>query len=483
MYQENRQQSIFQTPAHFQFQKAKLDPNNRWILMAELIPWDLIEEKYKTKFSTRSGRLAKPVRMALGSHLIREKLGLSDRETVEMIKENPYMQFFIGLEGFEQQAPFDPSLMTWFRKRLTAEMIGEVNEYVIGKATKSAKSPPKGGSGTGTTTPDANACEEKTANKGTLIADATCIPSDIRYPTDVSLLSEAREKAEGLIDQLHAKNRQVGERKPRTYRRKARKAYLTFARNRNPKKKDIRKAIKGQLGYVRRDLLILEAMNQQDLTEKEQLLLLTIKTLYEQQQQMYQEETHQVPDRIVSIHSPWVRPIVRGKPNASAEFGAKVAVSVVSGYNRVEKFSWDAFNESTTLIDTIETYNLREGVYPARILADKIYRTREVLRFCKEHEIRISGPKLGRPPKDKTAYRAQCLQEKAEAGERNAVEGIFGTGKRSYSMDRLTVRGKESSEVQIHLLFLSLNLWKAVKVFCASWAQRWFLDFGALQRT
>lgn len=478
MYIENKQMTIFSNPAHFM--GAKLDPENRWIKISQMIPWDEIEEKYKENFSKEMGRPAKPVRMAVGSNLIKEKFCLSDEETVELITESPYLQYFLGLEQFESKAPFEASMMTWFRKRLTPDMVAEVNEYVI----RGGRKPEKGGKGGGTGSSgseeaaDSKKTKEKKANKGTMIADATCVPSDIRFPTDVSLLSEAREKSEQLIDVLHEKSEQ-GVAKPRTYRRKARKDYLRFARNRKPKKADIRKAIRKQLSYLGRNLKTIGAMGEAALSAKQGELLKTLKTLYTQQKDMYENGTHTVADRIVSIHSPFVRPIVRGKTNAPVEFGAKVAISMVEGFAIVEHLSWDAFNEMTTLIDSIERYREREGVYPERILADKIYRTRDVLLFCKANGIRMSGPKLGRPPKDKMEYRKQCLLERAESGERNAVEGEFGTGKRRYNLDRLATRLRESSEVQIHLIFLSMNIWKRLKSFSAQflellfWALKW----------
>ena len=351
--------------------------------------------------------------------------------------------------------------------------VAEINEYVIkgGKKTeKGGKGGGTGGSGSGKPAGSKNTMEEKT-NKGTMIVDATCVPSDIRFPTDVSLLSEAREKSEQLIDALHERNPQ-GVKKPRTYRRKARKDYLRFARNRKPKKADIRKAIRKQLSYLGRNLKTIATMGEEALSTKQANLLKMLKTLYAQQKEMHEKGTHTVVDRIVSIHSPFVRPIVRGKTNAPVEFGAKVAISMVNGFAMVEHLSWDAYNEMTTLIDSIERYRDREGVYPERILADKIYRTRDVLSFCKKNGIRMSGPKLGRPSKDKTEYREQCLLERAESGERNAVEGEFGTGKRRYNLDRLSTRLRESSEVQIHMIFLSMNIWKRLKSFSAQLLER-----------
>jgi hypothetical protein len=115
------------------------------------------------------------------------------------------------------------------------------------------------------------------------------------------------------------------------------------------------------------------------------------------------------------------------------------------------------------LQDTVERYKEQTGFYPQRILADKIYRTRDNLKYCAKHGIRMSGPKLGRPPKDKALYAQQCRDERREAGERNEVEGKFGTGKRCYGLDRLTAHLQATCETQIHMIVLTMNLWKKLK--------------------
>lgn len=453
------QKSLFDDP--LAFGGAKLNPDNRWIKLSRIIPWEVIEEKYSKSFKNpKRGNPAKPARMALGSHIIKEKFGLSDAETVEMIRENPYMQYFIGMPSYSDKPPFDETTMTWFRKRLSPEMIEEVNNYITGRSSsdtdnndkddKPTGSPPKSDGG-------------QTNNKGTLILDATCVPSDIRFPTDASLLNEAREKLESIIDTLYANN--AWEKKPRTYRRVAHKDYMRFARNRRPGKKVIRKAIKRQLGYIERDLRAIAAVDTSGLlSAKEQEHLAIIQRLYQQQKEMFTNNRHRADNRIVSISQPWVRPIVRGKTAAPVEFGAKVSISMNAGYAYIESLSWDAYNESQTLKDTVERYYQATGSYPDRILADKIYRTRDNLSYCKKHGIHMNGPKLGRPTKDKELYAQQCRQEKMESGERNAVEGEFGTGKRNYGLNRLTARLKETSETQIHLIFMVMNLWKRLRL-------------------
>jgi hypothetical protein len=462
MYEYNNQRSIFDDAKHFM--GADLSSNNRWVLLASLIPWEAIENNYADAFSNKkSGRPAKSARMAFASELIKKKLKLSDEALVEMVTENPYLQFFLGMEKFSPEPPFDSSTLTYFRKRMSPEMISEVNEYAIAKKKTQKKEPPddKGGGGIGSKS-EKDVTDKEVTNDATLILDATCAPQNIRFPTDVSLLNEAREKLEHLIDLIYARSGKTFK-KPRTYRNNAKKDFNSFARNRKPRKKIIRKTIKKQLGYLRRDIGHLEDMDQGVLSENEVAQYRVIQMFFEQQQAMYDENTHTVDNRIVSISQPHVRPIVRGKANAPVEFGAKIATSVEEGYSRIEALSWNAFNESTTLKDSIEAYRSRNGVYPHRILADKIYRTRDNLNYCKERDIKISGPALGRPTKDKELYKSQCRQEREDAGERNSVEASYGTAKTTYGLGNVMMKLQHTSEVDIHMSILSLNLWKMVK--------------------
>lgn len=169
--------------------------------------------------------------------------------------------------------------------------------------------------------------DEDPSNQGTLMIDATCVPTYIKFLQDIGLLNDARLHAEKIVDEIC-------------------EAY-DFSKPR-----------------------------------------------------MCQNKTHSVPNRIVSFHQPYLRPIVRGKAKASTEFGAKLDVSQAEGFLRIERLSFDAFNESEDLIPAVERYKERTGHYPERVLADQIYRTRANRKFCKESHIRLSGPKLGRSKKD-----------------------------------------------------------------------------------
>ena len=227
-------------------------------------------------------------------------------------------------------------MMVHFRKRLNVQIMKEINELIC-----LGKEPPKPGKpesddhdGEG---PKENSKENK--NKGRLIIDATCAPSDICYPTDLSLLNEAREKLECMIDDLYEpfKGKMT---KPRTYRRNARKDYLSEAKVRKHRKKSLRRAIGKQLRYVARDLRIIRRIfTEKDcgqLSSRQQREYQTIQELYRQQKLMYETRTHSIDNRIVSISQPHVRPIVRGKAAAETEFGAKIMVSLLNGFSFVE---------------------------------------------------------------------------------------------------------------------------------------------------
>ena len=421
----------------------QLSEMNEWVRLSKIIPWDKIEELYQERFPGKTGNVAKSARMVLGSLIIQKRKGLSDRALVKEITENPYLQFFIGLPRFQAEAPFRPQSLVNFRKRMDCEMINQINELVLASAPFTKKKE------------EADVVGDE--NVGTQILDATCAPSNIRYPQDYSLLNEARTKLEKMID-FFCKKYDLP--KPRTYRRIARKDYLELAKSKKTGAKKIRSTVRRMLGYVRRDIGYLEgfmskgyAMSSRDIN-----MFLTILKLYEQQKYMWDNRTHRVPDRIVSLAQPYLRPIVRGKVKTPVEFGAKFDVSIdENGHARMEKISFNPYNESTIFQETLERYKERTGHYPERILADQIYRTRNNRKFCDERGIRMSGPKLGRPGKNKTKT---SKIERQDNIDRIEVERFFSTGKRCNGMGLIVTRLSVTTLSSIALSVLVTNLFE-----------------------
>ena len=234
-------------------------------------------------------------------------------------------------------------------------------------------------------------------NKGTLIVDATCAPEDMRFPHDVTLLDEARRKTESIIDVLHEKMPEGWE-KQRTYRKKARKEFLTFIRNRKPRVNTIRKALKTQIQYVERNIRLIneykDRVSLTSLSKKQRQDLWVIGELVRQQRALYRMDSRSIEGRILSISKPWVRPIARGKARGMFEFGAKLSLSLVDGMAEVYRLSWDSYNECNDLKGQIERYKERYGRYPEAACADKIYRTRDNLNYRKKKGYDYQGQNL-----------------------------------------------------------------------------------------
>jgi len=462
----------------------KLDPENRWIKLSGLIPWDALTQAYCQKMTANEGRPAKKARLVIGALIIKHKLVLSDRETIVQIQENPYMQYFIGLESYTSEKPFDASLFVSIRRRMGQEVFegfaqsiqNELMQVKRGKQNPVEES--KSDSDEDCQPPSPTDDEEEgrvslqesnsETRQGKLLLDATVADQAIRYPTDVSLLSEAREQTEKIIDWLYKGTELC--KKPRTYREKARRDYLSFTKRRKPTKKTIRKAIKQQLQYLRRNLSHIEALLEH--YEQGQALPIpnwllrrywVIPHLYEQQKQMFDERSHRCDNRIVSIHQPWVRPIVRGKQHKPTEFGAKINVSMdEDGLSRVDHFSWEAFNEGQDLKEQVEAYKSRYGYYPEVVLADPIYGTRENRAYLKSLGIRYGGKPLGRPRKATKENAEQLKAEKKQRTEdyrqRIPIEGKFGQGKGGYRLNYIRAKRSDTSQAWVNGIFFVMNL-------------------------
>ena len=217
------------------------------------------------------------------------------------------------------------------------------------------------------------------------------------------------------------------------------------------------------LGHI--DQLIEAGATLAALNPREYKTLLVIHEVYRQQHPMYHHKQRRIDDRIVSISQPHVRPIVRGKAGTPVEFGAKFAISCVAGYVFLDHLSWDNFNESEDLIPQIERFRTRTGHYPTSVHADQIYRTRDNLRWCKQHGIRLSGPPLGRPSLDDAPQALLRQQTRDDESIRVAVEGKFGQAKRRFGLGRVMAKLAQTAETMIAITCLVMNLEKRLRRF------------------
>ena len=401
--------------------QMKLKQNNRWIKLAYHFPWDDCVKIFSEYF-TDMGRSAINPRIVIGSLIIKHKLNLSDEQTVQIIEENPYMQFFLGLDEFVTEPLFSPSLFVEWRKNLGNDAFNKFSDVLA--VVCGAK--------------DEGTKKSDIENKGKLKLDATVADQNITYPNDLNLLNTAREKTEAMIDMLFEYVREQVEVKPRTYRKVAREKYLAESKKRQVNKKTLRSAIRYHLNCLDRNIkninMMLDMLEENPLKHKTLREFWIIQTVNDQQRKMYDEKSNSCPDRIVSISQPYVRPIVRGKTGKKVEFGTKLGLSYANGIAKAETLSWDAYNENADLIPHVESYKALYGYYPELVQVDKIYGSNNNRKWCKERNIRLTVVEKGKKP-ELTEY--QKRKRKKEYNERNQIEGKFGQAKQGYGLNNI----------------------------------------------
>lgn len=413
---------------------GKLNPDNRWLRIAELIPWDELEGEYRKHFSEGKGRPALDGRLVLGALLLRHMRDVSDEEIELQIQESPYLQAFCGFETFQTKKLFDESSLSRLRKRIGAEFFKELEQKTYKVLV-----------------------EKKIIRGKGMLIDATVYPEAIRYPTDVGLLNRARE---WLVDRIDEIGKKVGKR-PRTYKRKARQAYLSFSKKRGKTKKAVKTIKKALLQYVRRNLKQLDELIEiaadkgEVIGTKVKKRLAIVRRIYEQQSEMYRDKKRRIKNRIVSLHKPEVRPIVRGKAGKKVEFGPKVAVAHVDGFAFMDHISHDNFNESLLLPRQIDSFCDKFGKKPQWCVGDGIYGNFANRKLLKDRGIRDAFVPLGRKAKkDVSNGRWRKKMQK----KRNEVEGVIGHSKEHVMIRRIRYRIEDGSEIWIRLGLLGMNL-------------------------
>ena len=242
----------------------------------------------------------------------------------------------------------------------------------------------------------------------TMYTDATCYESEMRYPTDQKLLWEGIEKAYAMMCRMSER-----------------------------------------LGKILREIRKMEREHPKEdklLTVREKNDLAIITKMYRQQKSHFRsgDARESIPDRIVSISKPYVRPIVRGKEARNVEFGAKSNNILVDGLSFIEKLSFNAFSEGTRLKHCISLHKRLFGVDVKKIGGDTGYAGTDNRDHCRANDIQTSFAKRGRPSaekKERDFVRAELARVRA-----TTMEGSFGTQKEPYDLKRVKAR-KKATEI------------------------------------
>ena len=412
---------------------GQLEEENRWLKIKGMIPWGELEGEYAKYFSDR-GRPGLDGRLVIGLFLLKHMSNKSDREVIWELQENVYWQAFCSFEGFVRSKQLNSSSLTKIRQRLGPKFTKELEEKTYRVLIK----------------------KKIIKGKGMLV-DATVVPEKIKYPNDIGLLNDVRK---WVVERLKEVSEITGE-KIRTYRRKAKRLYLSFAKRKQKTKKMIEQTKKQMLQYVKRNLgQIKDRVHQFDYfvqKEIEKKIELAQK-IYQQQYRMYKEKVNKIEGRVVSFWREYVRPIKRGKGGGKeVEFGPKVCLSHVDGMTFVDEFRHDNYSEAKVEIveQQIKNYEERFGKKPVSLTGDQLYGNRENRQLLKDQEIRDAFKPLGRKSEN-SQRQEQYLRRKQR--ERNLIEGDIGNAKEHYGLSGIRYHYVEGSEMWVRLGFLAKNL-------------------------
>ncbi len=464
-----------------------LDRGNRWFILRELTPWDELAQVLMKSMSDQ-GRASIDLRYVLGVLIIQSMENLTDEGVLQAVQENIYMQYFIGLPSFTTQPLFTPELLVTIRKRLGETGSVEFNEVILNHKTSLECTEDQDTSfpNKEEDKPQDNAPEDtenhppEKPNRGVLKVDASIAPAHIKYPTDIDLLNQCRKFCESLIDLYWKEGLFDLPKKPRTYRQVLDKQILSLLKSKKLSQQKRRKGIRILLASLKRDFTHINTVLDRVpdalslLNKKQYRNWLVVQHIYTQQQEMYRNHTHKVKDRIVSLHQPWVRPMVRGKSGKQTEFGAQINMTEQDGYVDFFRTDFNKFNEAEDLIPILQAYHKKYNCWPESVLVDQIFLNRTNRAFLKDKNIAHYGVPLGRKPKLSPQERKE---RRLKQNKRSEVEGKFGQAKMRFGMNKIHTKNYSTSLCKIGLIAFAMNLWKILKDFS------WLITFCVFFKT
>ena len=297
-------------------------------------------------------------------------------------------------------------------------------------------------------------------NLDTFYTDATCYESDMRYPTDQKLLWECVEKSYSVMCQMSGR---LGIHRPRTKYLDVEKANMGYVKQRKHCKSQQRKLTRRLihlLGKILKEIrkMIREHDDGGVLSVRELSVLDIITKVYRQQKNHFNSNNprESIPDRIVSVSKPYVRPIVRGKEVKNVEFGAKCNNILVDGISFIEKLSFNAFSEGTRLEHCIKMHKRLFKVDAKKIGGDTGYAGTSNRDLCKQRGIQTSFVKRGRPSAER--IEKDFVRQELARVRATAMEGSFGTQKEHYAMRRIKARKKKTEILYIFFGIHTANI-------------------------
>lgn len=416
-----------------------LDQDNALFKITRAIDWVSLSEKLAQFYCLNNGRPSKPSRLKVGLLILKHLYKVSDNDACNTLKENLYVQYLCNVSLEKGKQFINSSSLAKFRKQIGLEGIKVIEQEVF------------------------NSLQRANLLKGRkLILDTTVVPSNIAYPTDVSLLEKVRRKAIRSLEQA----KQFGIKTYRTYKRTAKKAFITYQKIRHHTAKFRRKTQKKLLQFSGRNIKQLkEATEQisnavrsgidkskeQFLKETKQFLNVASKILT-QQKDVYKELP--VKERIVSIHKPHIRPMVRGKYPVEVEFGSKALLNLKNNFLFLTDVQFNNISDSQLLDTAIKGYKQCFGHLPTQLAADRGFWSKENYALACDYGI----PKIAIENKGKSSYLKNKPFRERLRRLRCSIEARISLAKRKYGLDRSLYNIANGEEIWIRLGLMAMNL-------------------------
>lgn len=506
--------------------RQKLNPNNKWVILADAIPWDEFVSIYTEKMSRGMGRTSISPRLAISAMIIKHLENLDDRGVVEALEENLYMQYFAGYSGFSNKRPFDPSLMVRIRLRMGKEAFDQMSLLIIQKAipileqmkTENKKGKFKNGpknnsnnrirhtdkndnnddQNTGNQnieladkkeniadkiTPEitdeiipentadfsenapnvSNQITENAPNKGTLIVDATVADQMIKFPTDIGILNTARLETERLIDIIYDKSNL--EQKPRTYRVVARKEFMALAKKKNKSVKQIHKIKGKQLRYLNRNINIINS-----LLDTCSVMPLSYKDLrlFWIIRTVYDQQRTMYINNTRSHPDRIVsiyQPYVRPIPRGKDKHSTEFGAKI--GVSVLNGFSMvDTLNWNAYSESKDMVIHLENYRRNFGYYPEFLLADKAYLTRENRELMKLRNIVHSGKPLGRPAQLSskEKAKIKAKNAERNHVEGKFGQAKNTFGLSRIRARRADTSAAWISGIFMAMNLTRLLKI-------------------
>ena len=403
------------------------------------ISFGLMEEKPKSLRTPRGRKRFFSPEGKVALAFLKMYTGLSAPKLLEALNGNIHYQIFCGVRINPQNQLTNYKLIDNILLELSKKLKIQVQQKVL-----------------------ADAWKPYMKDLDTVYTDASCYESLMRFPTDVKLLWECAERAYKMMCDISS---HLGGHRMRTKYNDIEKVNLAYRKQRKHSHKQTRKMIMRQLallekilGEIRRQMRI--HSDERLLNGKQLDMLETITRVYRQQKNHFKsgDSRESIPNRIVSLSKPHIRPIVRGKETKTVEFGAKCNNILIDGISFIEKLSFNAFNEGTRLKHCVSLSKKLTGVDVKKTGGDQGYSGNDNRTFCKENGIETSFTQKGRSGKNevKNATKRELARVRA-----TAMEGSFGTQKEHYGLRKIAARIKST---EILLIFFGIHMANVVNL-------------------